>query len=608
MTASDQSHISGADEGQRVITVETPESPPRTLCKGAIGRTASGTASLSDFLRAHGIPLNTRCGGRGLCESCTVELLSGTLTHISGKRITAGNNGESISPTSTENACGVANHSPKVVAVKACEMKIPELSEAVPHIRVPARSYLRYTPQIVTDYRVNIPCGHDPLYKASAEDKVILNGRPPLGVAVDIGTTTVALLLVNLDNGKVLAQAAMFNQQMNLGDDVVTRIDLCARDKAMIGRLQGALAQETLSPLIASALQHAKMNIDQILCFSIAGNTVMLHLAAGVDPTPLGTAPFTPAFLAHKLIDGSTLFQGGDSLPKKVAVHLLPSAAAYVGADLTAGVVASGMLYDQETSLLVDVGTNGEIVLKHKDQFLGCATAAGPAFEGAGLSCGMRAGDNVIAYVHISGSGDSFKVHTETIGDSENHLPHKKKTAVGLCGSAYIDFLAEGRRSGLLGETGRFDADFDARGHIIPWDADRDRAFRLGFAPGRQAIAISQRDIASLLQAKAATAAGVLTLLTRVGLTPKDVKKVYLAGGFGTKMNAGNAIACGLLPGFAPEQIQPVGNTSLAGAYLALLDRSLLSEMRHVGEAMKIVELNLDPSFEGTYIEQLMLP
>ena len=278
-----------------------------------------------------------------------------------------------------------------------------------------------------------------------------------------------------------------------------------------------------------------------------------------------------------------------------------PSAAAYVGADLTAGVVASGMLYDEGTSLLVDVGTNGEIVLKHNGEFLGCATAAGPAFEGAGLSCGMRAGDNVIAYVRMSGNGESFKVQTETIGES-------KKTAVGLCGSAYIDFLAEGRRAGLLGETGRFDSDFDARGHIIPWDANRDRAFRLGFAPGNQPIAVSQRDIASLLQAKAATAAGVLTLLGRVGLSPQDVKRVYLAGGFGTKMNAGNAIACGLLPGFTAEQIQPVGNTSLAGAYLALLDRSLLDEMRRVGEGMKIVELNLDPSFEGTYIEQLMLP
>lgn len=608
------------------LVVETPDAGSKTLLYSPAG----GPANLSEYLRVHGVPLNTRCGGRGLCESCMVELVRGEVRGIaSGKTATA-------------------NGAP--VPVKACEVRLEGLEA---HVRVPARSYLRYRPQIITDYRINIPCGHDPLYQdvpiehlvpenliadlrrrfsgtpvnitadagrqaamlrgeavqAAVEHRgearlitrVAAPGAAALGVAIDIGTTTVALILVDLTSGKVLAQAAMFNQQMNLGDDVVTRIQLCMNDSSMVAAMQKLVARQTILPLVNSALQHAGAKAEQVRCFAIAANTTMLHLVAGVDPTPMGTAPFTPAFLGHKVVASAEVFGEGFA---GAAVHLLPSASAYVGADLTAGVVASGMLYDDGPSLLVDVGTNGEIILKHKEKFLGCATAAGPAFEGAGLSCGMRAGDGTIAYVRLEGRGENFQVHTQTIG----HEDGKPARIVGICGSAYIDFLAEARKCGLLVPTGRFDPEFDHRGHVIDWDHHHDKAFRLGYAPGKQPVVISQRDIASLMQAKAAVAAGILTLLANAGLQPADIKTLYLAGGFGTKMVSGNAIACGLLPGFTPTQIQPVGNTALAGAYLGLLDASLLREVRRVGEEMEVIELNLDPRFEDCYIEQLSLP
>ncbi|MEI8195992.1 MAG: ASKHA domain-containing protein [Phycisphaerae bacterium] len=279
------------------------------------------------------------------------------------------------------------------------------------------------------------------------------------------------------------------------------------------------------------------------------------------------------------------------------------------------------MIYDDGPSLLVDVGTNGEIILKHGDRLLGCATAAGPAFEGAGLACGMRAGEGAIAYIEMSGS--PFGIKTQRIGS--------KPVPEGLCGSAYIDFLAEARRVGLINRMGRFDLEavgltMSAEGggsagggngsspqvgRVIPWvshDSPTDRALVLGCGAGSRPIVVAETDVAHLMAAKAAVAAGILTLLKRAGVTAKEIKRVYLAGGFGTHMLARNAIRCGLLPGFEPEQIMPVGNTSAAGAYLGLLDSSALDEMSVLARRVEIVELNLDPDFEDCYIDQLCLP
>lgn len=532
---------------------------------------------VSDVLRHAGLPLNTRCGNRGLCDGCKIELLDGKLLHRrEGSVIHA-----------------VDGSPPRLV--RACEVTLPGVGEATT-LRIPARSSLRYQPRIVTDFRINIPCGLDPLLESSA------CAKGTLGVAVDIGTTTVALLLVDLTDGRIVAQAAAFNEQMHLGDDVVTRIELCTADASNVRALQAAVMDRTIGSLLNSALQQAGANAEQVRCWSIVGNTTMLHLAAGVDPSSMGVSPFTPAFLDHRTLRAGEVFTGPacESAFARSPVHLLPSAGAYIGADLTVGVLASGLVYDDGPSLLVDVGTNGEIILKHKDRMLGCATAAGPAFEGAGLSFGMRAGDGVISHMRIK-TEPALTIQTQCIGD-EAQLP------IGLCGSAYIDLLAEGNRTGLLTPTAKFDEALPGLSeHVMKW-GDTDQALKLGVGPGQQPIVVSQRDLASLLQAKAAIAAGVLTLLERCGLTPADVKTVYLAGGFGTHMSAANAIACGLLPGFRPEQVQPVGNTALAGAYLALIDRSLLEEIGRVARSIQVIELNLDENFESRYIDQLPLP
>ena len=578
--------------------------------------------AISSLLRHAGLPLNTRCGGRGVCDGCRVDMVRGRVIHL--------HTGTYVSPDD--------NHPH---SLRACEHSI-DSTETL--LRIPPRSSLRHHPQIVSDYQTCIPAAHDPLYaemeipaqadpiaqilalhpgspvevtdeapKALCDNPLVafavehgpkhrtatrIRAKTPviLGAAIDIGTTTVAVMLVDLKTGKPIARASKFNEQIHLGDDVVTRINLCMVDNTMLGQLQRAIARQTLLPLLQQAVSEAGHSLREITCLTMAGNTTMLHLLAGVDPSPMGVSPFTPAFLGHEVCSALSLF-GDSGLRPNARCHLLPGAAAYIGSDLTAGIVATGLLYEIGPSLLIDIGTNGEIILKHGNRLMGCATAAGPAFEGNRLSCGMRAVEGAISHIEIAAG----KVAIETIGGTSD--------PVGICGSAYVDFLAGANAAGVLGDTGRFDtaAAGPLADHLMPWADGHDVAFRVAYGPGRQPIVISQRDIASLLQAKAAIAAGTFTLLDRFSLKPSDIETVFLAGGFGTHLNRPAAIACGLLRGFAPEQIRAVGNTSLAGAYLALMDSSLTNEIARAATAMEVIELNLDPSFEARFIDELAL-
>ncbi len=518
-----------------------------------------GSLPVSEVLRLHGLPLNTRCGGRGSCGGCEIELLSGHLCRADGSRMSAGGR----------------------TRIKTCQVRLgPESVE----LAVPARSLLRHEPAILAEFRLNIPWGHDPLGPS---------GR--YGAAVDLGTTTVALLLCDLESGSVVGQASAFNAQIQFGEDVITRIQRCNGSPEALGQLQRAVACETLAPLLSEACAGAGVDPADVGVMTVAGNTTMLHLLAGVDPTPMGIHPFRPAFLGHRVHPPRDL---GLKFGKEGAqVHLLPGPSAYVGSDLAAGLVATGMIYDEGPSLLIDVGTNGEIIAKVGDRLLGCATAAGPAFEGAGLTSGMRATRGAIERIRLG--GDPFSVELGLIGGSG--------PPQGICGSAYVDFLWEARRLGFLQANGRFDP---ALGSRAPENVESDsygRRLRLTPSGSPNPAWISELDISRLLQAKAAIAAGTAILLALVGKAPSDIKSVYLAGGFGFHLSLEHAIGCGLLAGFREEQIQVVGNTSLGGAFLALNDQSLLEEMAGAARRMETVELNLQPGFEDAYIDNLIL-
>ena len=540
--------------------------------------------SVSQTLRRHGTPLNTRCGERGLCDGCLVELLQGSLhSHQRAHPVSAAGD---------------------PVTVRACDCAWPDSDQPIT-LRIPQRSCTAYQPQVLVDFRLNIPFAHDPIVKPPADDSI-----PALGAAIDIGTTTVAILLVDLHTGNVLTKVSAFNRQIDLADDVLSRINLCMTDPAMLGKLHAALVNDTLQPLFEKAFAQLQQQAaeasagngsshvptpDHLHAITFGANTTMLHLLLGIDPSPMGVVPFAPDFLEHRVVHADDL---GLNLPANPVCHLLPGAAAYVGADLTAGLVATGMTYDEGPVLLVDVGTNGEILLKHNGKVTGCATAAGPAFEGVGLSDGVRAGDGAIS--HIDFSSKPFAVDIETIGSTK---------PIGLCGSAYMDVLARGAATGLLKPTARFNQSHPAAETLVDETPDcYGYCLHIANAPGRRPITVTEADLAKLLQAKAAIAAGILTLLERQNLKPADVKTLYLAGGFGMHMKTESAIGSGLLPGFTLDQIQLMGNTSLAGAYAALLDKSLLQTMTDATADIDIIELNTDPTFEDQYIDQLHLP
>lgn len=510
--------------------------------------------------------MNTRCGERGLCHGCEVMLHEGTVK-----------------------VNGIEVYAP--ATVQSCQARVGGRVD----IEIPARARIEHRPQVGETFRIDIPTAHLPLFTPEP-------GVRDTAFAVDVGTTTVVVLLLDLVSGEVLSRAGAFNEQIRFGDNVLTRID-AARESSVVDAMQAAVVRDTIAPLLVRACERADRCASRLTGGCIAGNTTMLHLLVGEDPTLLGVAPFTPRFLDGRRLTCRKLklqLPEGTISPD-LSIQLLPGIAGYIGADIVAGIHATGMLYDRKPSLLVDIGTNGEVVLQSEQRLTACATAAGPAFEGCGLSCGTRAREGAISSVRMA--GEPGQIHVGTIG---NLSPDQ---AIGICGSAYIDFLAEARRTGLLTEAGRFTAAGWAQLSAgLRAEGEGECSVRLSHAERDGTSSVSEVDIALLLQAKAAIGAGLETLLEGAGLQASDLGRVCLAGGFGMHLNVQHAIEVGLLPDISPEQVEVVGNTALAGTVLALLDRTTLEEMEALRHQVEVIELNLQQDFEDRYIDHLLLP
>ena len=339
---------------------------------------APGQRSLADILANQGLPLNTRCGQRGLCRGCEVELRAGSLT-VDGGPVRA------------------------PATVKACCAQVAGPAT----VQIPARSHVDHRPQVGETFEIAVPYAHQPLFPFVA-------GQRDTAFAVDVGTTTVVVLLVDLVTGEVLSRAGAFNEQIRFGDNVITRIE-AARKPENLAAMQKAIVTETIQPLLLRAGELAGRSLARIAGGAMAGNTTMLHLLVGEDPTPLGFAPFTPRFIAGRKVLADAIKLVADNLAPETPIQLLPGFSAYVGADITAGVFASGMVFDPTPSLLVDIGTNGEIVLQSGGKLTACATAAGPAFEGCGLRCGTRARDGAVSDLNLGLGPFSLETKIPTV-------------------------------------------------------------------------------------------------------------------------------------------------------------------------------------------------
>jgi uncharacterized 2Fe-2S/4Fe-4S cluster protein (DUF4445 family) len=414
----------------------------------------------------------------------------------------------------------------------------------------------------------------------------------PHGLALDIGTTTMTAFIVDLSSGKVRASAAEYNGQIARGEDVISRIIYAGKGDGL--KELGSLMRETLDTLLERLQRRTGVNPGGIHKVTVAGNTTMIHLFLGLPPETIRLTPFIPAANQPPLFLARDLDLAVHPL---ASVDCLPGIASYVGADISAGALASGLVDNEALTLFIDVGTNGEIVLGTQDWLLTCACSAGPAFEGAGVVDGMRATEGAIEEVWIHSS--NFEPTYRVIGDTN---------PIGLCGSGLISLLAELFVTGVLDRGGNFKMDLDTprvrQGehgpeYIVAWAEETEH--------GRD-ITLTKVDVDNLMRAKAAIYAGYHVLAASVGLDLSEVSQVLVGGAFGKYINVENAIKIGLLPDLPWDRFHFLGNTAVLGTYMALLSKEARMEIRAIAERMTYVELSADNTFYDAFTAAMFLP
>lgn len=408
------------------------------------------------------------------------------------------------------------------------------------------------------------------------------------GIAIDIGTTTVAAYLYNLENGDFTGVVSELNDQKQFGADVISRINYAQTEINGLTRLNGVMIKQ-LNEMIQKLCKLYSLNNYDIYMVTLAGNTTMMHFLMGLDPVNIGKLPFIPVSTEMHDFPAADL---GININKFGHALCLPSVSAYIGADIIAGLLACRLNSSNEISLLIDIGTNGEIVLGNSDRMISCSTAAGPAFEGANIRFGTGG---------ISGAIDSIKFD----GDKVNFTTIDNKEPIGICGSGIVDGVAQMLQFDVIDETGRFYDDDEIvaspeiAGRIFVFEGMK--AFRIV-----DEICITQKDVREIQNAKAAIAAGISTLIKKYLITRSDVQKVFLAGGFGNYINIESAMTIGLLPKMDHDKVIASGNTAGAGASMCLLSQKYIKRAEEIKKKVEYIELTMDPGFTNEYIDNMI--
>lgn len=607
----------------------------------AQARSAGRILTLLELLRDQGWPLPAPCGGRGTCGKCRVEI-AGIGSRLACRTVVdeqlwqqAGCPVDQplqitlpVSRQAQISTDGLLNHPTLNPLIARTTVSLPpaDLHDARPFDQRLADltgleaslDSLHHLPDgwpemavdLMIDYRQDqkkiLSCGR--LEAASA---------PVTGLAVDIGTTTIGAWLYDLASGARLASGAMLNPQQSYGADVISRIDQAA-DPIMARTMQQQVT-EAIDSLAADLLRQSGLTPAGAAAASplgyvvIAGNTTMLHLLLGLPPASLARTPFVPVSLARQRLRPQDL---GLNLPTACVVEILPGIASYVGADLTAGSLACDLdLAGSEGGirLLLDIGTNGEIVLATPEGMTACSTAAGPAFEGANISCGMSGVAGAIDRVDWQDDQLWLRMIAPT-ADPDTRSDRSARRPLGLCGSGLIAAIAVCLETGLIDETGRicdepdslppslqsYLGELDGKPAIILVPADP--------ADGSLPVALTQKDIREVQNAKAALAAGITVLLERSGLRADQVDQLYLAGGFGQYLDPEHAFRIGLLPDALRGRTLAVGNSAGMGAIRVLLDQAQSERAVRLARQIRYIELSADPRFTELYVDAMFFP
>ncbi|HEY5267053.1 MAG TPA: ASKHA domain-containing protein [Acidimicrobiales bacterium] len=587
---------------------------------------------LFDAASWNGVAIDSTCGGHGTCRKCKVQVLDGTapITSLDTRAFSVDelkggwrlacrvevvtDLHVEVPPLVTRPKAATVGVGRKVILRPAVQKRYVELSEpnlsdqmtdlerlfaGMDDLELrPELSVLRTLGQVLraNDYKVTAVVVDDVLIAVEPGDTT----ERSFAIAFDLGTTTVVATLLDLSTGAPLAVQSMLNKQQPFGADVITRISAIMMDSKALEQLT-RLAHESLDELAQAVCVEGGVDPSEVYEIAIAGNATMTHIVLGIDPESLGVAPF---IMSTKLFPEVLANDVGVHVHERARAVMFPSLGAYVGGDIMAGLLASGMDRDSRMRLFLDIGTNCEVVLGNSDRLLATAAPAGPAFEGAAIRCGMRAAPGAIEVVKVSTDG----VELGVIGDVE---------PLGLCGSGLVDVVAELVQLKLIDTSGRFVTD-DEAASLAPGVADRLtqlgdlRIFVLHWLGDvgdvEKSIFLSQRDVRELQFAKAAIATGWQILLEDAGIKPEDLQQVLLAGSFGSYLSPASAIRLGLVPKLPLLRIVSAGNVAGEGAKMALLSLRERTGAMALLEEVEYVELSDRSDFNDQFVDQLAFP
>ncbi len=518
---------------------------------------SAGTTIL-DAARLASEPIVAECGGRGACGKCLVEIVEGDISRSSALPI--GCEGRRVL------ACLTQVSGPLTVRVLA-ETELPQLISETTALRsAPLDSWAPWELSL------------DPLTTPESDDD--------LGVAVDIGTTTLRLLVIRLSDGTIVGEADAYNPQISWGADVISRI--VSAEKGHLEEMAG-LVRSAVVRMLGDAAQESDLALDRIRVYVVSGNLTMIHLLLGVNPSGIRRVPSEPVALEFPPKDAESLGWPGKG---NVLVHTLPAAGGWVGGDIISGIVRSGFSRREDRlTLYVDLGTNGEIALGGSDFTMTCACSAGPAFEGSGIRCGMRADRGAIDGARVDLSRQALDL--SVIGGDDVR---------GVCGSGLISLADVLFASGWIDRGAKFTETLPERYAV---HGKYGKAVALS-PDGR--IALYERDLTSLIRAKAAVFSGIRSLIGELGIGISDIDEIIVSGNFGRYLNLPAAVGIGLLPNLPPGRYVYVNNGSLEGAALALLSRQFLNEMYTYIKKVTYVDLSDVPGYMDEFVAASFLP
>ena len=612
---------------------------------------ANAGDNLLEVARSANVAIDAPCSGNGACGKCRVQLKSGELEskktlHISDEEYQAGwrlsccskisadvnvlvpdiasayKSRMKVADLSSKEEIAIFENAKSDIQLAGIELKnslevvdvlmdVPSLDDTMPdnerltralrkylninRVRIPY-VVLKKLPDVLRENNFAVKC----VIRATSDDMYVYDifGKDEDvvigGLAIDIGTTTVSAVLINMENGEILAKSSAGNGQIRFGADVINRIVESQKPGGQ-KKLQDAVIKETINPMIHEMCKSAKFPRDRIYRMCVASNTTMNHLFAGINSDPLRTEPYIPAFFKTNSLFASDV---GIDINKDAHIIMAPNIGSYVGGDITAGTLVSQIWNRPEFSLFIDLGTNGELVFGNSDFMMSCACSAGPAFEGGDISCGMRATDGAI---------EACTIDKETMEPTYKIVGDPGTKPVGLCGSGIIDVISELYICGIINPKGKFIRE----GKRIKHDKYGMGSYILAFeeeAGSVKDVEITEVDIDNFIRAKGAIFSAIRTMLTSLDFDVSMIDDVYVAGGIGSGINMQNAVNIGMFPDIPIEKFHYIGNSSLTGAYLMLLSTPAEKKTYELAANMTYMELSTVPIYMDEFVGACFIP